>query len=355
MHAKFWAIIIIAFITKPLAAQSNIILFPADTPQAPCSILTIEQKDEILLFINQIPESMVGNYGEIVKDSALGQRRILIQMLENGTFFKSTTTKNWTPEPYPTISAKLNALLENSTTQADSINTLCHWIAKRYPFGEPDPDPAFEQRSLDSTWTLLNHGNVYGLCGEMTSFFSKIVHTYYPGWGSPIQFSSFADTSLTRGGTGSPSHVWVGLSKENGKIWAVCDPTLGGLVKDSETDTPLTLDEVILFLQNKADCWRLKIDKEGPSFQVYGEGCIPALLLKKPEAPLYYYASSSGIVEGEWKGLDDSPSLSIPYWHSKKLPRDTFMNVYLDIRDIWSNSTGSEQLVKSIKQAYLAP
>lgn len=333
-----------------LRAQTPPVLFTAnDTPTASVCEYTVE---ELYVVIDDMVGSMEPNLGAVAHDSIEQMRLRLNQIAESGTFVASAIIGEWVPEPYATLDEKLKALLAGTHSRPDSINTLCHWIASRYPFG--DHDPLSDTRSLDSTWHLMNQGNIQGQCSDFSTFFSKIVEQYFAGWGVPIQFQSSADTALSLGGTGDPSHVWVGLAQDNGKIWAVCDPTLGGIVKDSQTDEALSLDDILVALRDQDKSLHVSIQHPASSLQAFGM-CVPTVMLVDTES-LTYFNTPVEVVEGHWLGLDTPSPLRIPYWLKKGLPRFTFMNVYLDMRHGWSSlSQHALDVAKKVQRLYRIP
>ena len=293
---------------------------------------------------------MLDNYGNIVKDSVESMCSVMNDAFLSKTFFVPSVSLAWIPENI-SFNDKLKSILKGATTRTDSIDNICHWIASRYPFGDPDVDTNFANRSIDSTWNLMDQGNLSGLCGEFSVFFAKIVESHFPAWGIPVRFFSAADTSLTQGGRGLPSHVWVGLAHENGEVYAVCDPTLGGVVKDRPTGKLLSLKEVMDFLRNPENAFRPYIQTVISSFQTYGPLCVPYIMLIDRETPIYYNTPIE-IVEGHWRGLDASSSHCAPYWSKRGFPRATYMNVYLDMNSLAGPEYANDTLQK-VREVYL--
>ena len=287
MKARFLIVIFVFLISLcsiPLVslAQSNI---PDSLISNVCANnVSPELQNEIL---SSVKTNILENYGDIVKDSVESMCARMHEAFLAKTFFVPSINMPWVPETI-SFNDKLKSILEGATTRTDSIDNICHWVASRYPFGDPDVDSNFANRSLDSTWKLMNQGNLSGLCGEFSVFFSKIVESYFPAWGVPVQFYSVADTSLTLGGRGLPSHVWVGLAHKDGEVYAVCDPTLGGVVKDGVTGKLLSLNEVFDFLRSPEKAFRPYIRTVLSSFQTYGPHCVPYIMLVDRETPIYY-------------------------------------------------------------------
>lgn len=345
-QARFLTIILfmVLFGIRPtsVVAQSDTLV----SSDKMCAEIPTELQNEIL---TSVRTTMLTNYGNIAKDSIESLCSAMSKAFLAKNFFLQTIDGAWTPESI-SLEDKLKSILKDSNTQADSIETLCHWIGSRYPFGDPDVDPNFAQRSADSTWNLMDHGNLRGLCGEIASFFSKIVESRFSHWGTPIQFCSVADTSITHGGRGLPSHIWIGLSKEDGEIYAVCDPTLGGVVKDNPTGKLLSLSEVYRFLCDSDNALHLYIQNTTSSLQTYGAGCIPSIMLMDNTTPVYYNTPIE-IVEAHWRGLDASSSHCVPYWHQKGLHHTTYMNVYLDVDKVWAPQYAAD-LLQKVQQRY---
>ncbi len=114
---------------------------------------------------------------------------------------------------------------------------------------------------------------------------------YFAGWGVPIKFQSSADTVLSLGGTGDPSHVWVGLAQDNGKIWAVCDPTLGGIVKRfPDGQSPISRMRYWWPCATKTKSLHVSIQHPNSSLQAFGR-CVPTVMLVDTENLIYYNTS----------------------------------------------------------------
>lgn len=268
-------------------------------------------------------------YGALAYDSIEARISTLNQMALNGTLFiEPTLVKKHKPTKI-TFTGWLTTLFSNATNTADSIDAVCYWIGSNYAYGYTDSE--LIHKEAPEIYESVVNGERYGQCSDYSIFLAKVSETF-PGWGTANVVHVLSDTTITKG-DGSPSHVFVEYTNKDNVVWCLADPTLGGIVRNSQNGTPVDVETIrkCLFDTTTAGC--LYINKVKQSVTIAGP-FIYRITVADTLYPIKRYVIDAkkniGITIARWRSFDDPVmySVMVSYWKKKGFARMTYMNLY---------------------------
>ncbi len=228
----------------------------------------------------------------------------------------------------------LSSVFTGASTTTDSIEKLCKWVPAHYAYDEYDPRS--DTLSADSMYYMILRYELRGQCGDYATFVAK-VSRHFPSWGYPIVLNGRSDTSIPGSGQ-QPSHVFLGFAKKSGKIWIITDPTIGGVVRDTYSGSPITYDVFRSWIRHPKRSLRVAVQPATTTVQMWGQCALSVSF--RDTVGLEFFSTGvlasdglpADITRGHWFTYGEPGGgqycFYAEYWKAAGYPKNCIYNIY---------------------------
>lgn len=254
------------------------------------------------------------------------------------------------------------ALPQQFKSRTDSLSAVVNLVYSLVIQGTGGKD--LPELTVDSLATLFSKGLLWGDCGLSTAYLSQIIKQYFAYWGSAVKLFATADRFYAPGNICNFSHVMIGLTRQDGRIYAMLDPLDNVLWVDRYTGKLLSLDSAMVFLRDEKKAGRVQTKSsnffskyhcqyaEGPVPIVFSEDVLPLDSLKIKA----FKVGDHFVLKGPFRNFDyHDPVWGHPvqdyYWKKMGLPRAYwgFRNVLLII---WRVDGDNKDILSKVAERY---